>query len=524
MDHQVDIRADLARRLSSELVDMILSALVASFDHDPVHQWAELRRLSRHQRLVIERRFRAVWLPSTKITLYLGAWHRIDYVFSHVEAEVESPGSGSDGPDLDTAAASEPDRCNTVVFRADQTTAQDDQYNPNPFTPAALAKLWHFHGHPYPVAAIRVGLGVMNGGLDGGFILSVANLDGLKVGSDDGSEIRFRFRSTFTRLMRERSWLNEITSSMIADRPSLQVDLDTMDPSDLLKELVMHIQIPRYVELAKRIALWRDPTGNTPAEFHESTNGIHHQYETPYLVFSDDESWSDDSSSEASAGVDDSGQPVPGSSAQEGDGEGDGDDVPDSDDGDDEDEDGDEEEDGSSSSSEDDDNGGLNVDDDDDDGLDAAALREPSPIYHNAEAHLGRMCCHEYHDDGQCCCMRGRQAFCRARYPPDMFLLADRDESMVPLLPIFQDWLRVRERDPHQDSDEAMALLHRIYHLAGEECHYRTERHHDAAGRRFLSNIFNLQDWLDDHPLTESSAKEDIMRYLTSRLNRDAVF
>ncbi|KAK0702103.1 hypothetical protein B0T26DRAFT_807897 [Lasiosphaeria miniovina] len=476
---------------------MILSALVASFNHDPVHQWTELRRLSRRQ--------------STNITLYLGAWHRIDYAFSYVEAEVESPGSGSDGLDLDTAAASELDQCNTVVFHADQTTAQDDQYNPNPFTPAALAKLWHFHGHPYPVAAIRVGLGVMNGGLDGGFILSVANLDGLKVDSDDGSEIRFRFRSTFTRLMRERSWLNEITSSMVtktllirlANRPSLQVKLNTMNPLDLLKELVMHIQIPRYVELAKRIALWRDPTGNTPALFHESTNEIHHQYETPYLIFSNDESWSEDSSSEASTEAGDSGQPVSGSSAQEADGEGDGDDVPDSDDDEDEDEDGDEDEDESSSSSEDNDNGGLGVDDDedddalnfddDDDDLDAAALREPSPVYHNAEAHLGRMCCHEYHDDRQCCCSRGRQAFCRARYPPDMFLLADRDESMVPLLPIFQDWLRVRERDPHQDSGEAMDLLHRIYHLAGHEYQYRTERQHDAAECRFLSNWFNPQ-------------------------------
>ncbi|KAK3314882.1 hypothetical protein B0H66DRAFT_324954 [Apodospora peruviana] len=210
---ETEIQPDLAAKLPNELVEEILSAHVRSFDHNPSYQWIQLRHLSRRQRHLIETYFRKFWLPTVSITLYLGGHHQIDYKFSSVEWS----GAGN----LDTDSTNREESTFLAVFRADQSTVFHDRDTPNPFTPAALARLWReYLAETKPdcgrTASIRFGEGVLNGGLSGGYIFNVAELHGLQFDASDGSEIWFRFRETITSVMRDEFRLRQITLNLVS--------------------------------------------------------------------------------------------------------------------------------------------------------------------------------------------------------------------------------------------------------------------------------------------------------------------
>ncbi|KAK3314883.1 hypothetical protein B0H66DRAFT_324951 [Apodospora peruviana] len=163
-----------------------------------------------------------------------------------------------------------------------------------------------------------------------------------------------------------------------------------------------------------------------------------------------------------------------------------------------------------SSAASDSDEGQVEADpdgDDDDDDLDPEALRRnvQGGFYDNEQSwgRKGRVCCHDYHDDGQCCCERNRAAFCQARFPPDIFALRRLEtESMVPYLPFTQSVVQQIDRDP-AIVPYLLQELKEIYRLYEYEADLNTPVH---LRRRSPT-------WADQHPLAiDGSAAEIFMR------------
>ncbi|OAG19961.1 hypothetical protein CC77DRAFT_1062290 [Alternaria alternata] len=60
--------------LPRELIDHIISSLIALYDHDPAYQWTYLRHITRHHKAHLEQNFLRFWIP--KLSFQIGDYHR----------------------------------------------------------------------------------------------------------------------------------------------------------------------------------------------------------------------------------------------------------------------------------------------------------------------------------------------------------------------------------------------------------------------------------------------------------------
>jgi hypothetical protein len=60
--------------LPRELIDHIISSLIALYDHDPAYQWTYLRHITRHHKAHLEQNFLNFWVP--KLSFQIGDYHR----------------------------------------------------------------------------------------------------------------------------------------------------------------------------------------------------------------------------------------------------------------------------------------------------------------------------------------------------------------------------------------------------------------------------------------------------------------
>ncbi|CAN9284319.1 unnamed protein product [Alternaria alternata] len=60
--------------LPRELIDHIISSLIALYDHDPAYQWTYLRHITRHHKAHLEQNFLRFWVP--KLSFQIGDYHR----------------------------------------------------------------------------------------------------------------------------------------------------------------------------------------------------------------------------------------------------------------------------------------------------------------------------------------------------------------------------------------------------------------------------------------------------------------
>ncbi len=103
-----------------------------------------------------------------------------------------------------------------------QTRAPYPRSYPNPFTPAALGILWQEYSAGTRSATVRLGEGVLYGGLRGAHVLGLVPLYGLEYDPADGVEIGFRWRDTMTELMREALYLRRVTFRMVSSCSSVR--------------------------------------------------------------------------------------------------------------------------------------------------------------------------------------------------------------------------------------------------------------------------------------------------------------
>lgn len=177
-------------RLPQELVDMVLENLIQSYDHDPAYQWTTMRHISGRQMRRIERRFLSYWVPKLAVTLYSGSWIQVDYKYD---------------PETQTAAC---DENGTVHFKTPEGSLPDS------VTRDRLATLWHHYGFENRVAHLRLGEGVLNGGIREGHIVNDTELVGLQVG-EDGNTISFNWRQTMDSLLREEVMMRKVQDTMV---------------------------------------------------------------------------------------------------------------------------------------------------------------------------------------------------------------------------------------------------------------------------------------------------------------------
>jgi hypothetical protein len=62
------------QRLPRELIGLIISSLIALYDHDPVYQLTCLRHITRHHKAHLEQHFLNFWVP--KLSIEIGDYHR----------------------------------------------------------------------------------------------------------------------------------------------------------------------------------------------------------------------------------------------------------------------------------------------------------------------------------------------------------------------------------------------------------------------------------------------------------------
>ncbi|RYO88861.1 hypothetical protein DL763_005824 [Monosporascus cannonballus] len=225
-----------------ELVDMVLENLVDEYNSDPVYQWTTLRHISARQKCRIEKHFLEYWVPKLTVTLYSGAWVQIDY-------KSDAKASSSDCED------------GIVHFQAPQDNLSDhvDQER--------LTTLWHHYGFENRVAHLRLGEGVLNGGVREGHIVNDTELGGVKVG-EGGMTISFDWKQTMDALLREEMLMRKFQNEMISQRIQELAKANQWPSSpaeqrvELVKQLVLDIQMRKRVEVQKHRLDRHDPNGS----------------------------------------------------------------------------------------------------------------------------------------------------------------------------------------------------------------------------------------------------------------------
>lgn len=177
-------------RLLPELVEQILTLHVDSFDEDPAYQWAKLRQISPYQKTRIEKRFYDYWLPELIVTVYVGSHTSFDYTL-----------------DVDASTNNYSDRI--VPFHYVKQENHRERLDSS--VKAQLAG----HSLKTPTVHLRLGEGVLNNGMAGGYIVNDTEVTGLEIG-EDCFKIRFDWRETFTALLREEMLLRKHKQEMVS--------------------------------------------------------------------------------------------------------------------------------------------------------------------------------------------------------------------------------------------------------------------------------------------------------------------
>lgn len=185
--------AELWKKLPLELVERIIDLLVDDHDQDPAYQWTTLRQTSRRQMRRIERHFLRHWVPQLTITLYSGPRCQIDYRLSNHTSE-DSFESGRARFQTLGAGVSDTHTLNNEDIRS----------------------LWGQYSFENRVAHLRLGEGVLNQGMTGGYIVNDTDIVGLEVESD-GLDIVFDWRGTLNALLREEAMMRKLQTQMVRD-------------------------------------------------------------------------------------------------------------------------------------------------------------------------------------------------------------------------------------------------------------------------------------------------------------------
>jgi hypothetical protein len=192
------------RELPNDLTQLILAHLVsAQFDSDPADTWTRLRHVSAHQKRVIEHRFARVWLPRLSITLYGGVRHKVEYQLD-VDASGSKPADDDDG---------------YATFAIDQHLHQPragitQASRPGRLTGQYIRSVWtQYDPTKNRIITVRLGEGVLNGGVKGGYLLNDTGLPGLVV--LPGEKIRFCWKGTVDELLREEIYMRRVGEQMV---------------------------------------------------------------------------------------------------------------------------------------------------------------------------------------------------------------------------------------------------------------------------------------------------------------------
>ena len=101
--------------LPRELIDHIISSLIALYDHDPAYQWTYLRHITRHHKAHLEQHFLNFWVP--KLSFQIGDYHQ-----SPASAEFQAPKQHCTGAYSAAACSS--------AFRSHPQTASHSTFLP----------------------------------------------------------------------------------------------------------------------------------------------------------------------------------------------------------------------------------------------------------------------------------------------------------------------------------------------------------------------------------------------------------
>ncbi|KAI0387207.1 hypothetical protein F5Y04DRAFT_78876 [Hypomontagnella monticulosa] len=226
--------------LPLELVERIMDLLVDDYGQDPAYQWTTLRHTTRRQMRRIERHFWNYWVPKLTITLYSGARCQIDYVRSN-----------EDG--LETSRA----RFRTLAPGL-----------ANPLDKKDIRALWGQYSFENRVAHLRLGEGVLNNGMTGGYIVNDTDIADLQV-DDDGLGIAFNWRETLNALLREEIMMRRLHAEMVTDRRAKLAASHRWPPFERIQRLVLVKHSVLDIQMAKRVAVQKhrlkrhDPSGRT---------------------------------------------------------------------------------------------------------------------------------------------------------------------------------------------------------------------------------------------------------------------
>ncbi|KAI1104471.1 hypothetical protein F4804DRAFT_187058 [Jackrogersella minutella] len=235
------VKGDLWRRLPRELIDQIMDFVVDDYQLDPAYQWSILRHTSERQCRRIERYFLTYWVPKLTITLYSGPRCQIDYRLSDREK------------DLDTSRV----RFQTVGLGVSDALNKGD-----------IRALWDHYSFENRVAHLRLGEGLLNHGMTGGYIVNDTDIVDLKV-DDDGFGIVFDWRRTFDALLREELMMRKLQVEMVTDRKAKLVTEHRWPPFPRIQKLALIKQFVLDIQMAKRVAVQQhrlkhyDPSGRT---------------------------------------------------------------------------------------------------------------------------------------------------------------------------------------------------------------------------------------------------------------------
>ena len=208
-------------RLLPEIVEQILTLHGDSHgDDDPAYQWTQLRKLSAFQKRRIERYFHDFWLPKLIVTMYIGPSTSFDYKLAdELIDNATSPGN------------------ETTVFRVGtenrnrEILEDDDQREERRSRLRTLLKQgWNKYSVENPNAILRLGEGVLNDSIKGGYIINDTPLSELVV-DETASTISFRWHSLFSALFREEMMLRRYTDDMVSWLPGQHLFFDVFVPT-----------------------------------------------------------------------------------------------------------------------------------------------------------------------------------------------------------------------------------------------------------------------------------------------------
>ncbi|KAI1381043.1 hypothetical protein F4677DRAFT_405685 [Hypoxylon crocopeplum] len=233
--------ADFWGKLPLELIERILDLLIDDYDRDPAYQWTTLRHTARRQMRRIERHFLRQWMPNLTITLYSGPRCQIDYKLPESVSE----------DSLDTGRV----RFQTLGASLSESLNKED-----------IRTLWSQYSFENRVAHLRLGEGILNHGMTGGYIVNDTDIVDLQV-ENDGLDIIFDWRRTFDALLREEMMMRKLQAEMILDRKTKLVAESRWPPFPRIQRLVLVKNLVLDIQMAKRVAVQKyrlkrhDPSG-----------------------------------------------------------------------------------------------------------------------------------------------------------------------------------------------------------------------------------------------------------------------